>query len=228
VNLRYRFRFCAPTQFCTNGGNLEIDRAMTTESTLSNERTTSGAPETEPTLGGAVRLRTRRIYDGKIVALDVDEIVEPGGIRVVREVVRHSGSVAVLPVHDDGRVVLVRQYRYPVDALVWEVPAGRLDPGESPADAAARELVEETGLRAAEIEPLSIYFTTPGFCDETMHLFRAARLTSVPPRPEADERIETRAFNLDEARAMISRGEVRDSKTLIALLFEGERSRRKP
>jgi ADP-ribose pyrophosphatase len=165
-------------------------------------------------------LATRRVYDGKVLSLDVDDVEEPGGVRASREVVRHRGSVAVLPVHDDGRMVLVRQYRYPVDALVWELPAGRLDPGESPEQAARRELEEEVGLRPQRLEALTVFYTTPGFCDETMHLFRATGLTSVAARPEADERIEAATVTLAEVREMIGRGEIREGKTLVALLME--------
>jgi ADP-ribose pyrophosphatase len=166
------------------------------------------------------RLATRRVYEGKVLSLEVDEVEEPGGVRATREVVRHSGSVAALPVHDDGRMVLVRQYRYPVDALVWELPAGRLDPGESPEAAAGREMEEEVGLRPRRLEPLCVFYTTPGFCDEVMYLFRATGLESVAARPEADERIESRAFALDEVRAMVRAGEIREGKTLVAVLME--------
>ena len=100
--------------------------------------------------------------------------------------------MAALPVHEDGRVVLVRQYRYAVDSLVWELPAGRRDPGETPEEGARRELEEEVGLRAGALEPLLVFWTTPGFCDEVMHLFRATGLEAVPARPEADEKIESR------------------------------------
>jgi ADP-ribose pyrophosphatase len=131
--------------------------------------------------------------------------------------------VAALPVHDDGRLVLVRQYRYAVDELVWELPAGRIDPGETPEQGARRELEEEVGLRPAFLEPLLVFWTTPGFCDEVMHLFRATELESVPPRPEADESIEAASFTLAEAREMIRRGEVREGKTVVALLLEVER-----
>lgn len=173
--------------------------------------------------GRARVLATRRVYEGKVLSLDVDEVEEPGDVRAVREVVRHRGSVAVLPVHGDGRLVLVRQYRYPVDALVWELPAGRLDPGESPEEAARRELEEEVGLRPRRLEPLTVFYTTPGFCDETMHLFRATGLLAVTARPEADERIETATFTLARARGMIRRGEIREGKTLVALLMEMSR-----
>ena len=175
----------------------------------------------------ARRLHSRRVYAGKVLALDVDEVEEPGGVRAVREVVRHHGSVAALAVHADGTVVLVRQYRYAVDEELWELPAGRLDPGESAEGGARRELEEETGLAAERLEAMGVFYTTPGFCDEIMHLFRATGLRSVPPRPEADERIEVRSWPLEEAREMIRRGNVREGKTLVALLLESERRWRK-
>jgi ADP-ribose diphosphatase len=165
----------------------------------------------------------QRLYSGHVIDLDVDDVLEPSGVRARREVVRQRGSVAALPVHADGRVVLVRQYRYAVDATVWELPAGRRDPGETPEAGARRELEEETGLRAARLEPLLVFWTTPGFCDEVMHLFRATALEPFPARPEADERIETATFTLAEALAMISRGEIREAKTLVALLLEARR-----
>jgi ADP-ribose pyrophosphatase len=155
-----------------------------------------------------------------VVSLDVDEVSEPGGVEGTREVVRQPGSVAALPVLADGRIVLVRQYRYAVDAFVWELPAGRRDPGETPEAGARRELEEEIGFRAGALEPMSTFWTTPGFCDEVMHLFRATRLETVPARPEADERIEQATFTIDEALAMVRRGEIREGKTLVALLLE--------
>ena len=145
-------------------------------------------------------LRHERLYPGRVLDLDVDEVEEPDGVRGTREVVRQRGSVAALPVHDDGRVTLVRQYRYAVDALVWELPAGRREPGETPEDGARRELEEEVGLRPRFLEPLLTFWTTPGFCDEVMHLFRATGSRHVPPRPEADERIEVALFTLEQAR----------------------------
>jgi ADP-ribose diphosphatase len=168
-------------------------------------------------------LQHRRVHTGKVLDLDVDEVVEPGGVRGIREVVRQRGSVAALPVFDDSRVVLVRQYRYAVDAHVWELPAGRRDPGESPEDGARRELEEEVGLHAARLEPLITFWTTPGFSDEVMHLFRATGLEPVPPRPEPDENIEHATFTLEEAMAMVRRGEIREGKTLVALLLEATR-----
>jgi len=172
---------------------------------------------------GARTLLHQRVYSGRVLDLDLDEVEEPGGIRGRREVVRQRGSVAALPVHDDGRLVLVRQYRYPVDDHVWELPAGRLDPGETPGEGAGRELEEEVGLRAGSLEPLLVFWTTPGFCDEVMHLYRATDLESVPPRPEEDEHIEAATFTLAEAREMMNRGQIREGKTVVALLLESER-----
>jgi ADP-ribose pyrophosphatase len=168
-------------------------------------------------------LRHERLYSGHVIDLDRDEVEEPGGVRGTREVVRQRGSVAALPVHDDGRVTLVRQYRSAVDARVWELPAGRRDPGETPEEGARRELEEEVGLRPLFLEPLLSFWTTPGFCDELMHLFRATGLESVPPRPEADERIEAARFTLQQVEAMIRHGEIREGKTLVALLLELQR-----
>jgi ADP-ribose pyrophosphatase len=171
------------------------------------------------------RLSTRRLYEGKVLSLDLDEVEEPGGVTATREVVRHPGSVAALPVTPEGALVLVRQYRYPVEQTVWELPAGRLDPGESPEAGIQRELREEIGQRAERLEKIAFFYTTPGFCDEAMHVFRATGL--VPDRAAADddERIETATVTLDRARAMIASGELREGKTLVAVLLELQRRR---
>jgi ADP-ribose pyrophosphatase len=171
-------------------------------------------------------LSHRRPYAGKVLSLDVDEIEEPGGVRATREVVRHPGSVVILAVDDQDRLVLVKQYRYPVDDVIWEIPAGRQDPGESPEEGARRELEEEVGATASRIEHLMTFYATPGYCDEVMHLFRAAGLRQGAARPDEDEHIEARWVSLDEARAMAARGEVKDAKTLLALSLEEERRRR--
>ena len=166
---------------------------------------------------------TRRLYAGKVLSLDLDEVVEPGGIRATREVVRHQGSVAALPVQDDGRLVLVRQYRHPVGDALWELPAGRLDGGEDPEEGVQRELQEEIGFRAEKLEKIAYFYTTPGFCDEVLHVFRATGLVSSRLPGDDDEKIEVAAFTVDEARAMIHGGELREAKTLVAILLEVER-----
>jgi ADP-ribose pyrophosphatase len=176
----------------------------------------------------AVRILShRRVYDGKILSLELDEIQEEGGTRALREVVRHRGSVAAIPVDDQGRVVLVRQYRHPVGEALWEVPAGILEKGESPEQAVRREVEEEVGRRAGHVERLAVFHPTPGFCDEVLHLFRATALQEAPLHPDEDELLEVKWYTLDEARALLRAGEVKDAKTIIALLMESEQRTRK-
>ena len=172
------------------------------------------------TAGGARRVGTRRVYEGKVLSLDLDEVVEPGEVKAKREVVRHTGSVAAVAVDDQGRVALVRQFRYAVGEAIWELPAGRIDPPETPEAGIVRELEEEAGVRPARVEPIAFFYTTPGFCDERMYVFRATELTTVPARPEEDERIELRWFAPHEVDAMLDSGEIREGKTLVALLKE--------
>jgi ADP-ribose pyrophosphatase len=160
------------------------------------------------------------VYEGRVLRLEVDEITEVNGARGIREVVRHRGSVAALAVHDDGRIVLVRQYRHPIGEDLWELPAGLLNAGEEPAEGARRELEEEAGVTPAHMELVADFFTTPGFCDERMYVYRATGLTPVPPRPDDDEDIEVRVCPLAEAEEMLRRGEIREGKTLVGLLIE--------
>jgi ADP-ribose pyrophosphatase len=184
--------------------------------------------DTGPRAGRARVLARRTVYDGKVLSLHVDEVEEPGGIRALREVVRQPGSVATLPVEADGRITLVRQYRYPVDALLWELPAGRLDPGEDPEAGAQRELREEIGQRAERLERIAFYYTTPGFCDEAMHVFRGSGLVPSPAKGDEDERIEVRSFTLEELLRMVQAGEICEGKTLLAILLETARRRGVP
>jgi ADP-ribose pyrophosphatase len=165
----------------------------------------------------------RRVYDGKVLALELDEIQEEGGVKALREVVRHRGSVAALPVDEEGRLVLVRQYRHPIGEAIWEVPAGLLEKGESPEVAVRREVKEEVGRSAGQLERLAVFHPTPGFCDEVLTLFRATRLTETPVRRDEDELLEVKWYTLDEARHLLDTGEVRDAKTIVALLLESER-----
>lgn len=167
-----------------------------------------------------MKLSTRRVYDGKVLALDVDDVLEPGDVRATREVVRHRGSVAALPVTEDGSLILVRQYRYAVGESLWELPAGRLDAAETPEDGIQRELREEIGQRATRLEKIAFFYTTPGFCDEAMHLFRATGMVADRAAADDDERIEIGTFTLDQAAGMIARGELREGKTLVAVLLE--------
>lgn len=174
---------------------------------------------------GARTLSTKRVYSGKVLSLDLDEVEEPGGVSATREVVRQGGSAAVLPVHDDGRIVLIRQWRHAVQQMMWEVPAGRLDGDEKPEAGALRELGEEVALTAAKLEPLGSFYPTPGVCDERMNLFRATGLSPCESNPDEDERIEYSTFTLEAAREMIRTGEIHEAKTIVAVLLECERRR---
>jgi ADP-ribose pyrophosphatase len=170
-------------------------------------------------------LRREAIYKGRIFTVERDRVKLPKGVEATLEVVRHPGSVVLLPMPEPGRVILVRQYRYAIDRWVWELAAGSLEPGEDPAEGAARECEEETGLVAGRLESLGGFYPTPGYCDEKMNYYKCSELA--PPdgsRPAAeqdeDEDIRTAVFPLDEVRAMIRRGEIEDLKTVagIALL----------
>lgn len=167
------------------------------------------------------RLEGRRVFRGRLLEVFVDRVRLPGGDVAEREVVRHPGAVAVLPLlpgEEGPEVVLVRQYRYAAGEGVWEVPAGTLEPGEEPADCARRELEEETGLRAGALEPLGRIYTSPGFTDEVVHLFVAPEPDPGSPSPEDDERLEPRRLSLRRARELVERGSIVDAKTVCALL----------
>lgn len=162
---------------------------------------------------------TERIFRGRIVGLRVDTIQLPGGRVSLREIVEHSGSVAIVPLDDHGNVLMVRQYRKPVEQELLEIPAGMLEPGEEPVTAARRELEEETGYTAHRIEPLIQFFTSPGFCDEEMHVFLATGLVAGQPNPDEDEQIDLVPVPLAHVPEMIRHGEIRDGKSIAALLL---------
>jgi ADP-ribose pyrophosphatase len=149
-----------------------------------------------------------------------------GGEPLVKDVVRHPGAVTVVAIRDDGMLVLVRNQRFAVAERLLEFCAGKLEPGEDPADAARRELEEETGYAAGRIEPLGIFYTSPGFTDERMHVYLATALTPVPQRLEPGEDLEVAVLSPEELRTLISRGQVADGKTLGAYLLWRLRSSR--
>lgn len=168
-------------------------------------------------------ISSERVYDGRVIDLDRDTVRFPDGSTGVLEMVRHPGASAVVPFLDaadshDPRIVLIRQFRHAADGYVWEIPAGRLDPGEAPEECAARELEEETGLSARRIERLLTIYTTPGFTDERIHLFAAHELTEGSHHREADEFVEVHRLRRSEIEGMIRAGEIVDGKTLTALL----------
>jgi len=167
---------------------------------------------------------SRQIYKGRIVDLRVERVTLPNGHAVDLELMHHPGASAVAAVDEARQVVLIRQYRHAAGGYIWELPAGVLaSADEAPADCAARELREETGLVAGEMRQLGTIFTTPGFCDERMWLFRASGLTLGIAQPEADERIEMRWFTPAEVDAALADGTVCEGKTLVALLMEQRR-----
>jgi len=165
------------------------------------------------------RLSHERVFDGKVFDIDRDRVRMPNGRTVTVDVVRHPKSVVLIPVPEPGHVILIRQYRYAVNAFLWELPAGSVDEGESPEQAARRECHEEIGKVPATIVRMASMFPTPGYCDEQMVFFRVSSLEE-PTEAAAldeDEDIEARTFELREARDMIRRGEITDMKTVAGL-----------
>jgi ADP-ribose pyrophosphatase len=162
-------------------------------------------------------LATQRVYDGKVVKLDVDRVRLPDGGEARWEVVRHPGAVVIVPVLPDGRLLFIRQFRYPVRQTLWELPAGTLRPGEEPEACARRELEEETGYRAENWAFLGDFFTTPGFTDEHMYAFLAEGLRPTVQELEADEFIEVVPLPWTEVEHRVAANEIHDGKTLAAL-----------
>jgi ADP-ribose pyrophosphatase len=170
------------------------------------------------------RLSSRRVYTGRIVSLDVDRVRFPDGTSGELEIIRHPGASAIVPLLDtekgSPKVLLIRQYRYAANGYVYEIPAGRLDPGETPEQCAKRELKEETGYSAERVRLLTTIYTTPGFTDERVHLFVGEGLTnSGLTGREPDEFLELFPIALSEAVAMACSGEIVDGKTVIGLLL---------
>src|SRR5260370_34620686 len=175
----------------------------------------------------SVDTRTRRtaqvlsstiIYNGAVFGIRRDEVIEPSGVRATREVITHPGSVVVLPVLPDGRILLIEQYRHATRQYLLELVAGRIDPGETPKAAAARELIEETGYRAKRFRMFLDVFPTPGFLEERMFILLAEGLTAGEAQPEEDEKIVSRAYNRKELEEMIRGGKLCDAKSIAGIL----------
>lgn len=160
---------------------------------------------------------TRNIYTGKVITLNVDTVQLPNGVTVDLETIRHPGAAAVVPVKADGTVVLVRQFRHAAGGFIYEIPAGKLAPGEEPLQCAARELEEEVGYRASTFELLSSIFTAPGFADEVIHVYRATGLTKGRQQLDRDEVLDVIEMPLPEAITKIEDGTIRDAKTIVGL-----------
>jgi ADP-ribose pyrophosphatase len=163
-----------------------------------------------------VTLKTTPIFQGKIISLQVDDVRLPNGETATREIVKHPGAVAVLAVYE-GKMVVVEQYRKPLEKSQVEIPAGKLDPGENPLEAAHRELQEETGFTCGSIRLVSSFYTSPGFADELIHLYYADELTAGEGRPDDDEFLECETITLEEAKQMMAEGRISDAKTMIAV-----------
>ena len=160
---------------------------------------------------------TKNIYIGRVVTLNVDTVTLPNGITVDLEVVRHPGAAAVVPLKDDGTVILIRQFRHAAGGFIYEIPAGKLDPGEDPKVCAVRELEEEVGYRTDKLDLLSSIFTAPGFTDEVIHIYKATELTAGRQQLDRDEVLEVIEMPLLEAIRMIETGEIRDAKSIVGL-----------
>ena len=164
-------------------------------------------------------LNSTSIYEGPVFGVRRDEVIEPSGVRAIREVITHPGSVVVLPVLPDGRILLIQQYRHATRQYLWELVAGRIDDDENPKAAAARELIEETGYRAKRFQIFLEMFPTPGFLEEKMFLLLAEGLTGGEAEPEEDEKIISRGYKRKELEEMIRKGKLRDAKSIAGILY---------
>jgi ADP-ribose pyrophosphatase len=172
----------------------------------------------------SAKLSSRRVYSGRIINLDIDTVRFPNGSTGELEMIRHPGAAAVVPfladpTGEDPQILLLKQYRYAAEEFLYEIPAGRLDLGEKPLDCARRELMEETGCEAERIEHLYTFYTTPGFTDEKIHAFMAVGLTRGQSRHETDEFITVETMTLSHALGLIEKGEIKDAKTALAILY---------
>lgn len=156
------------------------------------------------------------IFEGKIISLHVDQVLLPDGKKATREIVTHSGAVAVIALIDD-HMILVEQYRKAMERSMVEIPAGKLDPGEKPIDAVARELQEETGYTCDHIRPVCSFYTSPGFADEIIHLFIAEDLIKGEMNPDEDEFLSCEKITLTQAQEYIKTGKIIDAKTIMAV-----------
>lgn len=164
-------------------------------------------------------LKSEMIYEGKVFGVRQDEVEEPNGVRAARVVITHPGSVVVLPVLKDGRILMIEQYRHATRQYLWELVAGRIDGGESVKKAAARELKEETGYSAKRFTEFLDVWPTPGFLEERMHILLAEGLTEGEATPEEDEKIISRAFTVKELKQMMKSGKLRDGKSIAGILY---------
>ena len=160
---------------------------------------------------------TKNLYTGKVVTLNIETVALPNGLTIDLEVVRHPGAAAVVPITEDGSVVLIRQFRHAAGGFIYEIPAGKLHSGEDPRSCASRELEEEIGYKPGQLMLLSSIFTAPGFTDEVIHVYKATGLTKGRQHLDRDEVLEVVEVSLEEAIGMIRAGTIRDAKTIVGL-----------
>lgn len=162
-----------------------------------------------------------RVFEGRIINLRVDEVTLPNGSTATREVVEHPGAVAVVPVRSDGSVIMVKQYRHPAAKIMLEIPAGKLDVNENPDICAVRELEEETGYKAGNIQKLAAVYTTPGFTNEIIHIYMATDLKETKQNTDEDEFIDIEYYSPIQLKELAKAGEIDDAKTLLGLFMAG-------
>ncbi|RAL26535.1 NUDIX hydrolase [Thermoflavimicrobium daqui] len=162
-------------------------------------------------------ITTEKIYEGKIISVQVDQVKLPNGERGKRELVKHPGAVGVIAITPDNKLVLVRQFRKPLEKTILEIPAGKLEPDEDPQTCAFRELAEETGYQADSMNHVVSYYTSPGFANEIIHLYEAKGLTTGSMQPDSDEFVELVELSLSECNERIASGEICDAKTVTAV-----------
>ncbi|BAU29129.1 ADP-ribose pyrophosphatase [Aneurinibacillus soli] len=162
-------------------------------------------------------ISSQTIYEGKVITLKVDQVELPNGKTASREIVTHPGAVAVMAITDDNRLVVVRQFRKPLGRTIVEIPAGKLEPGEEPVVCAHRELEEETGYTTRTMQHVASCYTSPGFADEIIHLYRTDGLIAGEAKPDEDEFVELMHITVEEAQQLIESGEICDAKTIMAV-----------
>ena len=162
-------------------------------------------------------MTSKNIYSGKVLILNIESVDLPNGATADLEIIRHPGAAAIVPLREDGTVVLIRQFRHAAGGFIYEIPAGKLHPGEDPQDCAARELEEEIGWRAKNLEFVTSIFTAPGFTDEVIHIYKGTDLTPGQQQLDRDEVLEIVEWPLDIAMARIRDRTIRDAKTIVGL-----------
>ena len=167
----------------------------------------------EPTIS------SKPIFDGKVIKVKVDTVELPNGKHATRELVSHPGAVGVLAITDDQKIILVRQFRKPLEKMNLEIPAGKLEPNEDPMECALRELKEETGYTASNMTQITKFYTSPGFANEIIYLYHAEGLENGEATPDEDEFVELVSLTLEEALQLIAEGEIVDGKTIIAIYY---------